>query len=49
MPCHLCPASEQIKAVRRIYNEWWRALGWIRDGLIAVEMLRKIVLYRALP
>ena len=38
------PHPEQIEAARRAYSEWWRALVWVRDGLIAAEMLRAISL-----
>jgi hypothetical protein len=36
------PDTQQIKAARRGYEDWWQALEWIRDGLIAGRMLREI-------
>jgi hypothetical protein len=48
-PVTFSPHPEQIEAARRAYDDWWRALGWIRDGLIAGGMLREIVLIGGLP
>ena len=48
-PVTYSPYPEQIEAARRAYDEWWRALGWIRDGLIAGGMLRELELTPAMP
>jgi len=36
------PHPEQITAARRGYEDWWRALDWVRDGLVAGRMLREM-------
>jgi len=41
-PVTFRPDTQQIKAARRGYEDWWQALEWIRDGLIAGRMLREI-------
>ena len=43
------PHPEQIASARRGYNDWWRALGWIRDGLIDGGMLREMEVTAAMP
>ena len=43
------PHPEQIASARRTYEDWWRALGWIRDGLLSGGMLREVELTAALP
>ncbi len=43
------PDARQIKAARRAYDEWWLALGWIRDGLIEGRMLREVEVKAAMP
>ncbi|MCQ6513376.1 hypothetical protein NPN18_26820, partial [Vibrio parahaemolyticus] len=27
------PYREQIQAARQAYDDWWQALGWVREGL----------------
>ncbi len=36
------PHPEQVAPARRAYDDWWQALSWIRDGLIASGMLREL-------
>ena len=43
------PHPEQIDAARRGYDAWWRALGWVRDGLVGCEMLREVTVTGVMP
>lgn len=43
------PHPQQIAAARRSYEDWWQALGWIRDGLIAGGMLREVEVTETMP
>jgi len=43
------PHPEQIAYARRGYDEWWQALDWVRDGLIAGRMLREVEVTTAMP
>jgi hypothetical protein len=43
------PYPEQIAAARRGYEDWWAALDWVRDGLIAGGMLREVEVTAAMP
>ncbi len=43
------PHPDQIAAARRAYTEWWRALGWIRDGLATSGLLREIDVAEVMP
>ena len=43
------PHPEQIAYARRGYDEWWQALDWVRDGLIAGGMLREVEVTEAMP
>jgi hypothetical protein len=43
------PHPEQIASARRGYVEWWEALDWIRDGLIAGGMLREVEVTAVMP
>ncbi len=43
------PHREQIEAAWRCYNDWWQALGWVRDGLIAGGMLREVEVTGGMP
>lgn len=43
------PHPEQINAARRQYEDWWQALGWVRDGLAAGGMLRQVDLIETMP
>lgn len=48
-PVTFSPRPEQIDAARRAYDEWRRALGWLREGLLAGAMLRALEVTSALP
>ena len=43
------PHPEQIASARRGYEDWWQALDWVRDGLIAGGMLRDMEVTAAMP
>lgn len=43
------PHPEQIASARRGYEDWWRALDWVRDGLLAGGMLREVEVTAATP
>jgi thiazole synthase ThiGH ThiG subunit len=43
------PHPHQIEAARRAYDDWWAALGWLRDGLIACGMLREVEVTGVMP
>jgi len=43
------PHPEQIASVRRGYDDWWQALGWVRDGLINGCMLREVEIKLVMP
>jgi hypothetical protein len=43
------PHPEQIAYARRGYVDWWQALDWVRDGLIAGGMLREMEVTGAMP
>jgi hypothetical protein len=43
------PHPEQIASARRGYMEWWEALDWIRDGMIAGGMLREVEVTAVMP
>ena len=43
------PHPEQIAYARRGYDEWWQALGWVREGLLAGEMLREVEMTAVMP
>jgi thiazole synthase ThiGH ThiG subunit len=51
---HACPVTwrphpEQIASARRGYEDWWQALDWVRDGLVAGGMLREVEVTAAMP
>lgn len=48
-PVTFSPHPRQIEAARRAYDDWWQALGWVREGLIAGGMLREIEVTEAMP
>jgi len=48
-PVTFRPDARQIEAARRGYEDWWRALGWVRDGLIAGGMLREVEVIECMP
>ena len=43
------PHPEQIASARRGYEDWWQALDWVRDGLVAGGMLREVEVTAAMP
>ncbi len=43
------PHPEQIASARRGYEDWWLALDWVRDGLIAGGMLREVEVTATMP
>ena len=43
------PHPEQIASARRGYEDWWQALDWVRDGLIAGGMMREVEVTEAMP
>ena len=43
------PHPKQIASARRGYGDWWRALGWVREGLLAGGMLREVEVTAAMP
>jgi hypothetical protein len=43
------PHPEQIASARRGYEDWWQALDWVRDGLVAGGMLREVAVTEVMP
>jgi len=43
------PHPEQIASARRGYEDWWQALDWVRDGLVAGRMLREVEVTAVMP
>jgi len=48
-PVTFSPHPEQIASARRSYDDWWQALGWVRDWLIEGRMLREVEVTAAMP
>lgn len=48
-PVTFSPNPQQIAAARRGYDDWWQALGWVREGLITGGMLREVKVTAAMP
>lgn len=48
-PVRFSPDQWQIDGARQAYEDWWRALGWVRDGLIEGRMLRELEVTAAMP
>jgi len=48
-PVTFSPHPEQIDAARSAYDDWWQALGWLRDGLISGAMLRELEVTAVMP
>ena len=51
---HACPVTylphtQQIEAAHRGYEDWWQALGWIREALVEGGMLRTVELTDGMP
>lgn len=43
------PYPDRIESARRGYEDWWRTLNWVRDGLVTGGMLREVELTCAMP
>ena len=43
------PHPHQIEAARLAYRDWWRALDWAREGLLAGGMLKNVELINRMP
>ena len=43
------PHPEQITAAHRGYEDWCKALAWVRDGLVAECLLRDVEVTAAMP
>jgi hypothetical protein len=48
-PVTFSPHPHQIEAARRSYDDWWQALGWIRDELLSGGMLREMEVISGMP
>jgi thiazole synthase ThiGH ThiG subunit len=48
-PVTFTPTMQQIDSARQAYDDWWAALDWARDGLIAGGMLREVEVTAAMP
>jgi hypothetical protein len=43
------PHPEQIASAQQGYEDWWKALDWVRDGLVAGDMLREVEVTGVMP
>lgn len=48
-PVRFSPDQRQIDSARRDYDDWWHALGWVREGLIEGNMLRAVEVTASMP
>ena len=48
-PVRFTPDQRQIDSARQSYEDWWQALDWVRDGLMAAELLREVELSTTMP
>jgi len=48
-PVTFLPHPQQIEAARRAYDDWWRALDWVREGLRTGAMLRDLEVVPTMP
>lgn len=48
-PVRFSPDQRQIESARQAYENWWQALGWVREGLITGGMLREVDVTSAMP
>ena len=48
-PVRFSPDQRQIEGARLAYQDWWQALGWVRDGLIEGRMLREVEVTAVMP
>jgi len=43
------PHPDQISGARRAYEDWWLALGWVREGFVEDGMLREMAVSEVMP
>lgn len=48
-PVTFSPHPLQIEAARHAYEDWWRALGWVHEGLSGCAMLRDLEVTTVMP
>jgi len=48
-PVSFSPHPHHIEAMRRAYDEWWKALGWVQEGLAVSGMLREVEVTAVMP
>jgi hypothetical protein len=48
-PVTFSPHPQQIEGARRAYDDWWRALLWVREVLIEGRMLREVEVTAVTP
>lgn len=48
-PVTFRPDAKLIEAGRQAYQDWWRALGWVRGGLVASGLLREVEVLETMP
>tara|TARA_R110002073_G_scaffold11117_21_gene51438 strand:+ start:3527 stop:4216 length:690 start_codon:yes stop_codon:yes gene_type:complete len=48
-PVTFSPHPRQIEDARRAYEDWWRSLDWVRDGLREGGMLRAVEVTEGMP
>jgi len=48
-PVMFRPHPEQIESAQRGYDDWWAALDWVRDGLVAGGILREVEVTGVMP
>jgi hypothetical protein len=48
-PVRFSPDQRQIDGARQAYEDWWRALSWVRDGLTEGRMLREVEVISVMP
>ena len=48
-PVTFTPTPQQIESARQAYDDWWLAMDWVRDLLIAGGMLREVEVTAAMP
>jgi hypothetical protein len=48
-PVTFSPHPQQIEAARRAYDDWWRALEWVGEGLLACGVLREVEVTAVMP
>ena len=48
-PVTFSPHPRQIEDARRAYEDWWRALGWVRDASREGGLLRTVEVTEGMP